>query len=193
MALANSNKGKGSRATRAQNLIAGARKHFANGGQNLTFAGGFAAVSVDAAVANLQKIVDNRAATTAAQATAKDAVAAERNQAPALVAFMNAFEELVRFMFATDTKSLGDFGLTPHKAPAPKTTEQKAVAAAKRKATRAARGTTSAKAKQAIHGNVTASIVVTPVGNAGGADATVPAATPPAPGGAAAAGPPVKG
>ena len=57
---------------------------------------------------------------------------------------------------------LADFGLAPRKEPAPKTTEEKAAAAAKAKATRQARGTTSKKQKLTVKGNVTG-IIVTPV------------------------------
>ncbi len=165
--------GKGARATRVGTLIAGARKHFANGGQVLTFTGGFANVTVDAAVAELQKLIDNRAATTAAQATARDKVQAEREAMPALVAFTNAFEALIRVMFGADTTALADFGLTPRKRPTPMTATEKAVAAAKRTATRNARGTKGPKAKKAVHGNITANLVVTPV--------TPPATAPEAP------------
>jgi hypothetical protein len=180
--------GKDKRATRVGKLIAGARKHFANGGQILTFAGGLASVTVDAAVAELQKLIDNRAATTAAQATARDKVQAERAATPALVAFMNAFEALVRVMFGADTAALADFGLSPRKQPAPKTAVEKAVTAAKRQATRDARGTKGPKAKKAVHGNVTANLVVTPVPSPAEAPAPAPAAAG-APGGAAPAPP----
>ncbi len=64
---------------------------------------------------------------------------------------------------------LADFGLEPRKEPTPLTAEQKAAAAAKREATRKARGTSSAKAKKAIKGNVTATLVVTPEAPAAGA------------------------
>jgi hypothetical protein len=184
--------GKGTRAARAGQLVAGARKHFANGGQLLTFAGGFANVTVDAAVAELQELIDNREATMAARATVRDKVQAEREAMPALVAFMNAFEALIRVMFGADTTALADFGLTPHKRPAPKTATDKAVAAAKRKATREARGTRGPKAKKAIHGNVTAKLVVTPATPAAEApEAPTPAPAPAAaPGGGAATAPP---
>ena len=187
------NKAKGTRATRAGQLIAGARKRFTNGSQQLTLGGATGNVAVDAVVAGLQKLIDDRATVTAAQATARDKVQAEREASPALVALMSAFEGYIRFMYSADTVFLADFGLQPRKRPAPLTAEQKAVAAAKRKATRAARGTTSAKAKRAIKGNVTAQVVVTP---AVAAQVAAPAATPPAtapapaPGGAAAAQPP---
>lgn len=143
------NTGKGTRAVRAGQLIAGARKRFPNGGQTLTMGGGSTTVTVDAVCGDLQKIIDNRAATTAAQATARDTVKAERAQAPALVQTMDEFEQVVRFMFGADTKALADFGLKPRKERKPQTAEQKAAAAAKRKATRAAHGTQGAKAPAA--------------------------------------------
>jgi hypothetical protein len=182
--------GKGTRATRAGRLIAGAKKHFTNGTQVLTFAGGLANVTVNQAIAELQELIDNRLATVAARATAKDKVSAEKAAMPGLAAFMNAFEALIRLMFANDTTSLADFGLAPHKLPGPKTTEQKAAAAAKAKATRQARGTKGPKAKKAIHGNVTATLVVTPAAPATPSAPATPApaeAPAPSPGGAAAA------
>jgi hypothetical protein len=181
--------GKGTRATRAGQLVAGARKHFANGGQVLTFAGGLANVTVDAAVGQLKKLIDNRAAVTEARATVRDRVAAEREATPALVAFMNAFEGLVRVMFGADTTSLADFGLQPHKRAVPMTTAEKAVAAAKRQATREARGVRGPKAKKAIVGNVTAKLVVTPATPAADGPAVPAPAPAEAPGGATAAPP----
>jgi hypothetical protein len=171
--------GKAARATRAGQLIAGARKHFPNAGQVLTFGGGTANVTVDAAVAQLQKLVDYRAAVVEARAAAKDTVQAERAAAPALVAFMNAFEAFVRLQLGADTKALADFGLAPRKARAPMTAEQKAVAAAKRKATRDARGTKGPRAKKTVHGNITAELVVKPAPDAAaGPEAPAPANAP---------------
>ena len=182
--------GKGTRATRAGQLIAGTKKHFTNGTQVLAFAGALANVTVNQAIGELQTLVDNRAATVAARATAKDKVAAEQAAMPTLVAFLNAYEALIRIMFANDTTSLADFGLTPHKPRPPKTAEEKAAAAAKAKATRQARGTKGPKAKKAIKGNVTATLVVTPATPPAPQAPTAPApaeAPAPSPGGAAAA------
>jgi hypothetical protein len=190
MTTTTTTQGKGTRATRAGQLIAGAKKHFANGTQVLTFAGTLANVTVNQAIAELQQLIDNRSASVAARATAKDKVAAELAAMPTLVAFLNAFEALIRIMFANDTTSLADFGLTPRKQRAPQTAKQKAAAAAKAKATRDARGTKGPKAKKAIHGNVTASIVVTPMTTSPAQAPTAPApaeAPAPSPGGAAAA------
>ena len=178
--MGNNKDGKANRAARAAQLIAGTRKHFTNGSQALTYVGSTATVTVDAAVAQLQTLIDNRAATTGAQATARAKVAAERAQMPALAAFMKAFEAIVRVMLGASVEALADFGLAPPKVPAPRTAEQKAVAAARRKATREARGTKGPKQKKGIHGNVTAQLVVTPEGSSA---APAPAAAPATPGG----------
>jgi hypothetical protein len=154
--------GKNAMATRVGGLIVGTRKHFTNGSQQLSLAGGATSVTVDGAVSELQTFVTNRGAVVAAQATAKAKVDAETAQMAALLAFISAFEEFIRFTFGSSPEALADFGLAPPKARTPLTAEQKAVAAAKRKATREARGTAGAKQKQAVHGNVTAALVVTP-------------------------------
>jgi hypothetical protein len=191
--MSTTNNAKGNRATRAGQLVAGARKHFANGAQVLTFAGSLANVTVDAACNELNTLISNRAATTAARATAKDKVASEKAALPALIAFMNAFEGLIRIMFATDSTALADFGLQPRKQPVPKTAAEKAVAAAKAEATRKARGTTGPKAKKAVKGNVTAQVVVTPLTTVAAPAPEAPAPAPAAATGGAAAATPPKG
>ena len=153
---------KTDRATRVGQLIAGLKKRFPNGSQKLTIRGG-SSVTVDEAAAELQKFADNRAAVTQAQAAAKAKVAAERADLPTLDAFINAFVAFVKFTFGSDATALADFGIAPPKARVPLTAEQKAAAAAKRKATRTARGTMGPKAKKAVKGNVTTELVVTPV------------------------------
>ena len=182
---------KGNRAARAGKLVAGARKRFANGTQVLAFAGSLANVTVDAACAELTTLIDNRTATTAGRATAKDKVANEAAALPALVAFMNAFEALIRIMFATDSTALADFGLAPRKQPVPKTAAEKATAAAKAKATRELRGTLGPKAKKSVKANVATKLVVTPLTVVEAPAPAVPAEAPAgSPGGVAAATPP---
>jgi hypothetical protein len=170
------NNGKNSKATRVGQLIAGAKKHFPNGSTPLTLGG--APTTIDGVTGQLAGFVSNRAAVVAAQAAATTKVQTERAAMPALNALIDAFIAFVRFTFGTQADVLADFGLAPPKSRVPMTAEQKAVAAAKRKATREARGTTSAKAKKAVRGNITASLVVVP---ATPAQAEAPAATPPAP------------
>jgi hypothetical protein len=171
--------GKTDLVTRVGHVLAGAQKHFTNASQSLTFEGGAQTMTVSAVLTQLQLLVSNRAAVVAAQAAATAKVAAETAQMPALIALFNAFVALVRFQFGSDPTVLADFGLEPRKVPTPLTTEQKAAAAAKREATRKARGTTSAKAKKAIKGNVTATLVVTPDAPSAAAPAVPAAATTP--------------
>jgi hypothetical protein len=64
--------------------------------------------------------------------------------------------------YGTAVTTLADYGLKPRKARAPQTGEQITAAAAKRTATRKARGTTGKKKKLAVKGDVTG-VIVTPV------------------------------
>ncbi|HEY8041840.1 MAG TPA: hypothetical protein VIF15_18680 [Polyangiaceae bacterium] len=174
--------GKKTKAALATKLIAGAKKRFPNGSDKLTFGG--VTRTVDAVTTLIQSFVDNRVAVEEAQAAASAKVAVEDAQAPSLIAIIVAFVAFVRLTFGNQADALADFGLAPPKARVPMTAEQKAVAAAKRDATRKARGTTSKKAKKGVKGNVTAKLVVTPVT----ASAPPLPAEPPAPAAPAAAG-----
>jgi hypothetical protein len=180
---------KTGRTTLVGNLIKGSGLHL-DPTQKVVLSG--TATTVGAILTQLQSFVNNRNAVVAAQAAAKDAVATERAQAPALNVVIDAFEAFVRFTFGDQATILSAFGLTPRKAPAPKTAEQKAVAAAKREATRKARGTTSAKQKKSVKGNVTAALVVTPAPAPAAAEAPVAPPGPAAPAAAPATATPPK-
>ncbi|HEY3820719.1 MAG TPA: hypothetical protein VGL81_26315 [Polyangiaceae bacterium] len=150
--------GKATAVDLATTLIAGIQKRLAN--VPMTFAGGtFTAAQV---ISELQELVDLRAAVIAARTSTTAKVEAEEAKAPALLAFMDAFVQFVRVQFSTQSDALADFGVPPKKVATPLTVEQKAAAAAKREATRAARGTASAKAKKRIKGTVTG-VLVTPI------------------------------
>jgi len=88
-------------------------------------------------------------------------------------------------MYSTSPQVLSDCGVSPRKLPAPLTPEQKVVRAAKARATRAARGTMSAKKKAAIVGSVPETITIST--GASGSGASPPAVAPaPATGGSTA-------
>jgi hypothetical protein len=72
-----------------------------------------------------------------------------------------ALVTVVKGSFGNSPDVLADFGVPPKKAPTPLTVEQKAAAAAKRSATRAARHTMGTKQRQAVKGQVTG-ITITP-------------------------------
>jgi hypothetical protein len=181
------NNNKNGKATLMAQVIAGARKHFPNGAETLKLEG--ASTTIDAVLKELQGFVDARNAIVAAQMAARNMVAAERAGLPAMTALLAAFIAFIRNAFGPTADVLADFGVPVRKVPVPKTAEQKAVAAAKRKATRAARGTKGPKAKLAVHGDITAQLVVTPAGSAAGAP-TAPATAPEAAPGGTPATPP---
>jgi len=151
--------GKRKRALLAGTLIAGTKKRYPTGSEKLTFGG--VDHTADEVTAFLQGIVDDRAAVEAAQATANAKVAAEDAKEAQRISFLNELAAFLRITFGTVTGALVDFGLAPPKARAPMTAEAKAIAAAKRDATRKARGITSKKVRKAITGHVTAKLVVT--------------------------------
>jgi hypothetical protein len=142
----------------AEQLIAGTSKHLAN--QTLTFASG--SHTPAEVTAQLQKVVTRRSDVETAKATAKAKLAAEKADMPALRDLLNAYVSFVKVTFSKSPDVLADFGLTPKKATTPLTVVQKAAAAAKRKATRAARHTMGTQQKKGVKGAVTG-VVVTPV------------------------------
>jgi hypothetical protein len=151
-------KGKGTVVGLAEQLIAGTNKHLANTAQVMITGGSFTPAQV---TAQLQALVNLRNDVDAAKASTKARLAVEKANMPALRIFMDAFVSFVKAAFGTAPDVLADFGLHP-KARTPLTVEAKTAAAAKRKATRAARHTTGPKQKKGIKGAVTG-ILVTPV------------------------------
>jgi hypothetical protein len=152
-------KGKGKEAALAEQLIAGSQKHLATLTQVLVDGSSYTPAQAEAqlqAFANLRNDVDT------ARAALKAKLADETAKAPGLRVFFIAFIQFVRAAFGTSPDVMADFGLQPKKARAPLTTEQKAAAAAKRAATRKARGTTGKRKKLAVKGNVTG-VDITPI------------------------------
>jgi hypothetical protein len=144
-------------------LIAGTQKHTPNG--SLTF--GNATYAASSLVQMSQSLLDAMAAHDAAASQARDELLALRDVAAKVGPVLRAYRRFLVVTYGNATQTLADYGLTPPKAKAPLTSEKKALAVAKLRATRIARGTTSKKQKAAIKGTVTA-------------PATTPA-TPPAP------------
>ncbi len=148
-----------------QQLIAGMNKHLANATQVMVAGGSFTPAQI---TEKLQAIVDLRREVDAAKATIKAKLVNEKTAMPALRTFRGALVSFINGAFVNQPDVLADFGISP-KARTPLTAEAKTAAAAKRKATRAARHTMGAKQRKSIKGTVTG-IVVTPV-------TTQPAAT----------------
>jgi len=141
-----------------QALIAGIQKHFPTG--SLTV--GNVVFTVAALVLLLQGQVDAMTAQMTQQKTADDALTALRELQTQNGPTIQALKDLLIAQFGSASQTLADFGLEPRKARAPMTVAQKAAAAAKSEATRAARGTKGPKAKLAIKGTVPAPVETAP-------------------------------
>jgi hypothetical protein len=155
-------KAKNSKATdttRATQLLAGFQQHLASATSITLASVAYTPAQITAA---LQALVALYAAVDAAKAAWKAKLTAEAAQAPAFLSLMAGLVSYVKLTFSESPDVLIDFGLGPKPAKTPLTTEQQAVANAKNKATRTARGTTGSKAKLAVKGNVVG-VVVTPV------------------------------
>ncbi len=112
-----------------------------------------------------------QAADTAKQQYQTALVARRNIQIEARDFFLQIKKAVIAF-FGAQAAQLADFGLTPAKAKAPRTSAQKAVSAAKAQLTRAARGTTSKKQKQTINPSVGTPQVT--IGSDGKASVTAP-------------------
>ena len=172
--------GKNSQAAQVKQLITGTKKHYPNGSTQLQVGG--ATFTVTSLTQLMQDFVNAREAVEASKAATRAKVETERTQAPSRLAVITAFEKFVRGTFGTSADALADFGLAPPKARTPMTAEAKAVAAAKREATRKARGTMGKNQKKGIKGDVKAALVVTP------GSGSTPVATPASPTGSAPTG-----
>jgi hypothetical protein len=156
--MATKTTGKGTVVAFASQLIAGTNKHLANTTQVLLVGGSFTPAQI---AERIQTLVKLRNDVDAAKATTKAKLAAEKADMPALRTFMDAYVSFVKAAFGSQPDVLADFGIHP-KTRVPLTVEAKAAAAAKRKATRAARNTMGSKQKKSVKGAVTG-IVVTPI------------------------------
>jgi hypothetical protein len=152
-------KGSSKEAILAAQLVAGTQKHLSTLTNVIIGSGTFTPAQVET---QLNAFATLSTDVTAARAAVKAKVADQVAQTPALRAFYTAFIAYVRAAFGNSPDVLADFGLLPKKVAAPLTVAQKAAAAAKRAATREARGTKGPKAKLAVTGNVTG-VTVTPI------------------------------
>lgn len=133
-------------------LIAGTQKHTPNA--TLTF--GNATYTTASLVQILRALADAMSAHDVAQARAKDVLLALRDASAKAGPVVRAYRRFLVATYGNATETLADYGLKPPKVRAPRTSEQKAQATAKLRATRKARSTTSKKQKASIHGTVSA-------------------------------------
>lgn len=144
---------------RMQAFIAGLQKHFPN--QSLNF--GKQVFTTASLVAVFQSVIDAINAVNAAHAALKDALSALQAVSTQQAPVIRDFKRFVLAAFGGAAQELSDFGLLPPKVKQPLTTEQRAAASAKAKATRKARGTDKGKKQRlSVKGDVTG-VQITPV------------------------------
>jgi hypothetical protein len=143
---------------RVQALIAGTEMHFPNG----SFTLGNAAYTTATLIQALKSLENAIAVLNGAHTSVKDAGTALRDIETKVGPLMRDYKRFVLAAFSTSTQQLADFGLPPPKTRMPMTSETRAVATAKLRSTRKARGTTSRKKKLAVKGDVTG-VTVTPI------------------------------
>ena len=176
MSTITSKQSKASALARVQALMAGTEKHFPNG----SFTLGNAAYTTASLVQAFKALADALTVVDAAHASARDAVTALREAETKVAPLLRDYRNFLRATFSTANAELADFGLAPPKARTPLSSEKRVAAAAKTRATRAARGTTSKKQKLAVKGDVTG-VLVTPITAAGPSSPPTAAPAVPAP------------
>jgi hypothetical protein len=144
---------------RMQALIAGLQKHFPN--QTLNF--GKRTFTTASLTTLLQSVIDAIQVVNAAHSALRDAVSALRTVQAQAAPVIRDFRRFVFAMFGSAAQDLDDFGMQAPKAPQPLSTEKRAAAVAKARATRKARGTDKGrKQRLSVKGDVTG-VQITPV------------------------------
>jgi hypothetical protein len=141
----------------AQQLIAGTAKHLGTGTQVTFLGGSYTAADL---TTRLQQVVGAQSDVDTAKAATKVKLAARKTVMASARPFMGAYRTYIKAIYGNQPDVLADFGVNP-KARTPQTVAVKAAAAAKRAATRTARGTKGTAQKKAIKGDVTG-ITITP-------------------------------
>jgi hypothetical protein len=133
-----------------QKLSDGLNKH----AQTITsiVIGGTAMTTKDI-IATLQTLIASANTVQSAKATWQSTIKADQDERTKLKTFVSGLKQALLVAFAGSIDTLADFGLTARKVRV-LTPEQKTAAAAKAKATRAARHTVGTKQKKAIKGTV---------------------------------------
>ena len=143
---------------RIRGLIAGTQKHMPTG--PLTVGG--ATYTGATIVQELQSLADALASVDAAKASWKEALKNETDARAKVDPVVQAYRSWLVASLGGAPSTLADYGLSPPKARAPLTAEQKVAAALKAKATRAARHTMGSKQKKAVTGTAPAAAPVIP-------------------------------
>jgi hypothetical protein len=159
--------------TQLQAIMAGIEKHFPNG----QFTLGKTAYTTQTLLQALRVLEGAHVALNAAHASVTDGVAKLQQAETSTGPLLRDVKRFVLSAYASSPQDLTDFGLQAPKARKPLTSEQRATATAKLRATRSARGTKGTKQKAALKGNVTG-VTVTPITEPSPSHAASPEAQP---------------
>jgi len=161
---------KQTRIAQIQALITGIPKYCAS----TTFALAGKTYTAPQAVQIATSLVAAASATVQALAAYKEALAAEQQLFATDGVVIREIRQSLELTFSNSPTTLADLKISPRKPPKPLTSEALAAKAAKAKATRLARGTTSKQQKAAVSGNVTG-VTITPIVAAASAPQVAPA------------------
>jgi hypothetical protein len=143
----------------ATKLVAGTNLYLANVPQLMLASRSFTPAEL---IAELEAIAKLRNDVDATKALLQAKLATFHAEMPIRRPVLDAFVEHVKAAFSQSPDILAAFGLEAKKARTPLTVEQKAAAAAKRAATRAARHVMGPRQRRLIKGDVTG-VVLTPI------------------------------
>ena len=143
---------------RVRDLIAGTMKHSPTGPLSL----GGRAFTAQSLIQFLQDMENAISQVDTARASWKDALKSLADMKTTDGPILGAYRSWIVATYGNAPATLADFGLAPPTVRTPQTADQKAIAVAKRAATRTARHTAGPKQKAAIKGNVTVAVVTTP-------------------------------
>jgi hypothetical protein len=124
-------------------LIAGTQKHYPNG----TFTLGNASYTAATLIQGLTDLENALVALNGAHVQLKEAVQTADGIETKVAPVIRDYKRFILATFSTAPQALADFGVQAPKAHTPLNSDQRAVATAKLRATRKARGTTSKKQK----------------------------------------------
>src|SRR5260370_2232484 len=144
-------------AQRVRSLIAGTLKHSPGG--SLTLDG--QPFTEDTLIQVLQSLEDALSKVDTAKASWKDALKGLVDVKAKVNPVIGAFRSWINATHGNAPATLADFGMTPRKVPTPLTAEKKAVAVAKRAATRVARHTLGPTKQAAIQDAAHVTVVTT--------------------------------
>jgi hypothetical protein len=163
---------RGDQQTAEQKIVSGLQKHEADLTSIVLAGTSYKTADI---ITIVQGLINSAQLVLSNRATWQASIVADENERAKNKPFMSGLRAAIRAAYGGSIDVLADFGLTPRKIPAVRTPQEKAEAAAKAKATRAARHTMGSKQKALITGT---SVASQPSGDTTKVPAPAPVTTP---------------